>query len=293
MSSALRGPGLGLIDARTLAEALEVLGTHGSNATVLAGGTDVMVQYLRGDIRPNMLLHVRNVAELKGITFAGRTVIGATTTHWELVADGRMRQAHAALAEAADTVGGRQTQNVGTIAGNVVNASPAADLLPPLLISDATVTLARGSMTREMPLADFVVGRRSTLRAPDELVTKLSLERAGERTGETYLKVGRRSAMEVAVVGLAARLAFDQEGAVKDARIAVCSVAAKAFRVTATEQRLLGTKLDKETLREAGELLRAAAKPIDDARADAAYRTRVLAPLLERAARVCRERAEV
>jgi carbon-monoxide dehydrogenase medium subunit len=291
MIPALRGAGLAFIDARDLTEALDVLGKYGADATVLAGGTDVMVQYLRGDIRPTLLLHVRNVPELKGLSVVNPTVIGAATTHWQIVVNTGMRQAHAALAEAADTVGGRQTQNVGTIAGNVVNASPAADLLPALLIGDAKVTLASGSTTREIPLADFVVGRRSTLREPDELVVKLSLERAGVRTGETYLKVGRRGAMEVAIVGLAARVAFDEDGTVTDARIAVCSVAPTAFRVRDTERRLLGSKLDQETLREAGELLRRAAKPIDDARADAAYRTRVLAPLLERAARVCRERA--
>src|SRR2546427_12098364 len=120
----------GFVDARDLAHALSTLGEHGSDVTVLAGGTDVMVQYLRGDIRPVTLLHVRRLDELKGCEVGARTAIGALTTHWEMATNPALRRSHPALAEAAATVGGRQTQNVGTVAGNVANASPAADLLP-------------------------------------------------------------------------------------------------------------------------------------------------------------------
>src|SRR5438094_5728520 len=135
-----------------------------------------------------------------------RTLVGAAATHWQLATDPWIRTGHAAVAEAAATVGGRQTQNVGTVAGNVVNASPAADLLPVLLVSNTSVTLKSASTTREVAIEDFVVGRRSTQRRPEELVTRLSLQPVGPRTGETYLKIGRRGAMEVAIVGLAMRL---------------------------------------------------------------------------------------
>ncbi|MDQ2944022.1 MAG: FAD binding domain-containing protein [Candidatus Dormibacteraeota bacterium] len=259
--------------------------------TILAGGTDLMVQYIRGDIDPTILLHVRRLEELKGIESGTRTEIGAVTTHWQIGSDTRLRASHPALTEAAATVGGRQTQNVGTLAGNVVNASPAADLLPVLLISDAFVSLTSASGSRELPVADFVIGRRVTQRKPDELVTKLSLEPVSGRSGETYLKIGRRAAMEVAVVGLAARLTFDQSGAVSQARIAVCSVATKALRAPAAEERLLGSKLEEDAIIEAGELLRRTASPIDDSRATAAYRSRLLAPLLRRAVLECRKRA--
>ena len=278
------------VDARSLAEAIATLHEHGPEVTILAGGTDLMVQYLRSDIHPAIFLHVRRPHELKGIHGGPRTEIGAVTTHWEISADPGLRKSHPALAEAALTVGGRQTQNAGTVAGNVVNASPAADLLPALLVSDATVTLVSASNTRDLAIDDFVVGRRATQRKPDELVTKISLEPGNPMTGETYLKVGRRGAMEVAIVGLAARLTFDQDGAVAEARIATCSVGPKPVRAREAEQRLLGSKLDEETLVEAGQLLRDAATPIDDARATAAYRSRLLAPLLRRAVLICRER---
>ena len=279
------------IDSTDLDGALEALHDRGSDLTVLAGGTDVMVQYLRGDVLLRGLLHIRRLHQLKERKFGRRTVIGALTTHWQLVTDRDVLTRHPALAEAAATVGGRQTQNAGTIAGNLVNASPAADLLPVMLVSDGVVTLTSSAGTRELPIADFVLGRRSTARKPDELVTALTFEPLALSAGEVYLKIGRRHAMEVAIVGLSARLAFDADRKVTDARIALASVAPKAFRAHLAEQRLVGTKLDDESMREAAELVRQAAHPIDDARATADYRRRLLPGLLRDAVTICRRRA--
>lgn len=282
---------MNFVDARMLPEALSALAAHGPDVTILAGGTDVMVQYLQGDISPSVLLHVRRLEELRGIDTNGVTTLGALTTHWELATSSVLGGLHPALGEAAATVGGRQTQNVGTIAGNVVNASPAADLVPPLLVADATVELASAGGTRTLPLERFLVGRRRTAREPGEIVTRFSLDPPGPRTGEVYLKVGRRRAMEVAVVGLAARLAFDEDGTVADARIAVCSVAPAPFRASAAEAALRGSRLEEAAISDAGSHLLESAQPIDDPRASAAYRRRVLAPLLGRAVGICRKRA--
>jgi carbon-monoxide dehydrogenase medium subunit len=123
-------------------------------------------------------------------------------------------------------------------------------------------------------------------------VTAISLDRPPSSTGEVYLKVGRRGAMEVAVVGLAARLSLDEERVVSDARVAVCSVAPAPFRAPEAERELVGTSLEEEAIAEAGRLLEERAQPIDDARATAAYRRRLLAPLLRRALLACRERAD-
>lgn len=279
------------IDALDLPTALEALATGGPDLKVLAGGTDLMVQYLRGDIRPAGLLHVRRIPELRHRSLDERTMLGAVITHRELLAAEELRRRHPALAEAAATVGGRQTQNVGTIAGNVVNASPAADLIPVLLVSDAQVNTRSLMASRDIAVADFVLGRRSTSLSPDELVMGLSLEPLPPLAGETYLKVGRRAAMEVALVGIAARLTFDDLGAVVDARIAAGSVAPMAFRAERAERRLIGSSLDTDTLAEAGDLLRAAAQPVDDARGTAAYRRQVLPGLLAQALAICRRRA--
>ena len=279
------------IDAREVGEALEALAARGPDATVLAGGTDVVVQIHAGLLRPAALVHVRRLDELRGIAADGRTEIGALTTHWELGTSALVRADHPALAEAALTVGGRQTQNIGTIAGNVVNASPAADLLPALLVAGARVATASSAGSRSLPLEEFVLDRKRTALDPDELVTSLSLERPGARTGETYLKLGRRSAMEVALVGLAVQVRVGDDGSVAGARIALGSVGPKPFRVPAAEAALSGTSGNDDAVAEAGRLLQEAARPIDDVRATADYRRRVLPGLLARAVGTCLERA--
>lgn len=281
---------LEFVDARDLGEALAALDERGAAVTVLAGGTDVVVQMHAGDLRPGALVHIGRLAELGGVASNDRTEIGALTTHWQLATSPVIRTDHQGLAEAALTVGGRQTQNVGTVAGNVVNASPAADLLPALLVANAQVAMMSASGSRSLPLDEFLVDRKQTALAPNELVTSLSLERSGARTGETYLKIGRRGAMEVALVGLAARLRLDESDAIVDARIAVCSVGPKAFRVPEAEAALLGTP-GGDAVAEAGRCLQEAARPIDDVRGTAAYRQRVLPGLLATAVSACTERA--
>jgi aerobic carbon-monoxide dehydrogenase medium subunit len=279
------------IDTHDVSEALEALNEHGEDATVLAGGTDVVVQLLAGDIRPAVFVHIRPVAELGGITPNHRTEIGALTTHWELGTSSTIREHHRALAEAALTVGGRQTQNVGTIAGNVVNASPAADLLPALLVGNAQIAAASSSGRRSFPLDEFLVDRKRTALAPNELVTSVSLELPSPRTGQTYLKVGRRGAMEVALVGLAALVQLGESDVIVDAKIALCSVGPKAFRVREAEAALVGTRAEEVAVAEAGTLLQGAARPIDDVRGTARYRSRVLPALLARAVSTCLDRA--
>jgi carbon-monoxide dehydrogenase medium subunit len=279
------------IDAHDVSEALAALDELGEDATVLAGGTDVVVQMLAGDIRPAALLHIRPLTQLGGIASNDRTNIGALTTHWDLATSSLIRENHRALAEAALTVGGRQTQNVGTIAGNVVNASPAADLLPALLVANARVVAVSSSGQRSLPLEEFLVDRKRTALAPNELVTSISLERPGARTGEMYLKVGRRGAMEVALVGLAVYVQLDEGDAIAEARIAVCAVGPRAVRVHEAEAALVGARGEDAAVVEAGRLLQGAARPIDDVRGTARYRSRVLPTLLASAVSACVERA--
>jgi carbon-monoxide dehydrogenase medium subunit len=278
--------------AHTLEGALDLLTELGDAARPLAGGTDVMVQYLHGEVTPEALIHIEGIAELATISHNGRTSVGPLVTHRALGTDPELAAAHPALAAAARTVGGWQTQSVGTVGGNICNASPAADTAPPLLIADAQVTLASLRGERRMSLTDFFVDRRKTVLEHDELVTAIDLEPLPPGAGEVYLKLGRRGAMEVALVGLGVRLGFGGGDTVEVARIAVCSAAPTPRRVPEAEAALVGSRLDAGALEAAGEALRAAASPIDDARASASYRLRTLAGLLKRAALRCRELAK-
>lgn len=272
-------------------EALEVLSHRGDGCQVLAGGTDVMMQLARGEIAPAVLLHVEGVAELRIVAANGATRIGSLVTHREL-ARGRLGAGYQAVAESAGTVGGLQTQVVGTIGGNVCNASPAADTLPALLVHDAELLLRSSAASRTVALQEFIVGRRATTRAPDELLTAITLAAPAARSGDVYLKVGRRSAMEVAIVGLAMRLTFDTAGVVGDARVAVASVGPRPIRSAAAEAALVGGAGDPESIRVAAEALLRDIDPIDDVRGTAAYRRRVIPGLLGRAAEICAQRAK-
>jgi carbon-monoxide dehydrogenase medium subunit len=279
--------------AHSLQDALAQLRELGRDAQVLAGGTDVMVQYLRGVIAPAVMLYIGRLEPLHAMEPSdGRLEIGPLVTHRRLATDPGIRLEFPAVAEAAAGIGGWQIQEVATIGGNICNASPAACLAPPLLVAGAEVTLEHLGGMRTMPLADFFVARGMTARRPEELLTRLALQRPPDRTGECYLKVARRSAMDVAVVGLAARLTFkDDRETVEAARLALCSVAARPFRAAEAEAVLVGTRLEPDVVREAGRRLADGTTAIDDARATAEYRRNVLAPLVSRAIRMCRSRA--
>lgn len=273
----------------TLDEAVQARADWGDDGRLLAGGTDVMVQFLHGELRPGALIHIEKIAALSNVSTDERTSLGALTTHRTIATTDSLIERHPALARAAATVGGWQTQVKGTIGGNICNASPAADTVPPLLVGDAHVTLASAVGERRLPLGDFILGRRSTALAADELVTAVDLEPLPGGSAEVYLKLGRRGAMEVALVGLAVRLGFSEDGTVSDARVAVCSLAPVPGRVPDAEAALIGSTLTPDVLEEAGAALLAAAAPIDDARSTANYRRRTLRGLLERATTYCQE----
>lgn len=276
--------------AESLDAALDVLATRGDRCQVLAGGTDVMIQLARGEITPAALLHIERIAELRGIETNGAVHVGALVTHREL-AKGVLGDGFRSVAESAATVGGRQTQVVGTIGGNVCNASPAADTLPALLVHDATVTLRSIAGSRTVPLSAFLLGRRATTRAPEELLTAIGMPAAGEGSGEVYLKVGRRSDMEVAIVGLAMRLRFDEAGTVTEARVALASVGPCPQRATGAEAALVGAPLETDRVDAAAAAVLDGIEPVDDLRATAGYRRRVLPGLLRRAVGICAQRA--
>lgn len=274
-------------------EALATLNEHGTDARVVAGGTDVMIQLQRGEINVPLLVSVGHLDELAGVRANGGLHIGALATHRRLATDGNVGSAYASIAEGAATVGGWQTQAVATIGGNICNASPAADLAAPLLVNDARVRLQSQSGERELDYGEFVVGRRATARTPDELLTAITLAAPPARSSDVYLKVGRRGAMEVAIVGLAMRLGFDAGGTVTHARVALASVAAVPLRLPAAEAALIGHELTDDAVARAAATVLDGIAPIDDIRGSAAYRRQVLPGLLRRAAARCAARAGV
>lgn len=185
------------VSARTRREALDCLDSRGDQTSIVAGGTDVMVQLGLKQLSPAVLLHVERLSELAEIREGETVVIGSLVTQRALAENPLISQKFPSLKSAASLCGGWQTQSVGTIGGNVCNASPAADLIPVLLVHDAIVTLESKSRgERKLPLSKFVLGRRNTARDKDELLTSFELVQPPPFSGCAFVKVGRRSAME-------------------------------------------------------------------------------------------------
>ena len=277
---------MGFHAAATVDDALGALADLGDRARILAGGTDVMIQRMTGQLSTDeTLVWIGGIEALRGIDEGEGTIrIGALTTHREIAASEVIRRHLPSFAEAAETVGGWQTQQVGTIGGNLCNASPAADLAAPVLMSDAEMVIAGVEGERRVAASEFFKGRRETAVGPTEILTAIEVPLPSEGSWERYSKVGRRSAMEVAIVGLAARLTI-ADGIVSDARLAFCSVAVRPIRATAAEQAHVGRAPDGDAAAEAARLAAEQVTPIDDQRATADYRRRVAGNLVADAVR--------
>ena len=277
----------------TVEEALDTIDRLGESARVIAGGTDVMIQRMTGQLpRSETLVYIGRLSDLRGVHQANGTIrIGALTTHSDLRTDPIIASYLPSFLEAAGTVGGWQTQAVGTLGGNLCNASPAADLAPPVLVSGATLVVSGPDGTERIPADRFFLDRRRTALQPGQLLVSIEVPIPPDGMWESYLKVGRRSAMEVALVGLAARFTI-AGGVITSARLAFCSVAPTPLRIPGAEDLLVGSTLNDEAVDEAVRTAVDSLRPIDDHRATASYRSKMVGRLIHKAARLCRTEME-
>jgi CO/xanthine dehydrogenase FAD-binding subunit len=250
--------------------------------TVLAGGTDFYPARV-GRAVTESVLDITALEGLRGIHEDDDGYrIGALTT-WTDVLRKPLPPLFDGLKLAAREVGGVQIQNAGTLCGNLCNASPAADGVPPLLAMKATVELASAAGHRRIALDDFVLGNRQTARRPDELVVALRLPRASEAARSTFLKLGARKYLVISIAMVALVLDFDADGAIAEARVAVGSCAARAQRLPAVEAALTGQAFDGNLTARIGEEQFEPLSPIDDIRGTAAYRREAAVLLVQRA----------
>ena len=281
------------VTVASLDEALDTLAEFGSEAAIVAGGTAVLYQLSAGMRTAARIVHVERLADLSYVKRDGGVRIGALTTMRALAESPDLTASGGGLVTAAASCGGWQTQYVATVGGNICNASPGADLAPPLLVHDAQVTLASAARgTRSLALGAFFAGHRRTAREADEMVTELVLDEPPARTADVYVKVRRRGAMELPIVGVAARVTLDEPGeAIADIRIAACAVGPVPFRAPEAEAILKGAALGDAPLAEAGAALVERATFFTDARASADYRRAVLPRVLAHAVEQCAARA--
>ncbi|MBN9076765.1 MAG: hypothetical protein BGN87_15010 [Rhizobiales bacterium 65-79] len=258
----------------------------------IAGGTDLVVQMSRGQRAPAHLIDISRLPGMSAISEDGSVVeIGALVTHRELELGKGLPQGTDAIRDAARQVGGVQVRSIATLGGNIANASPAADLVPVLMVLDAELEL-RGPHGRCVPISDFIEGPRRTTRQPGELITAIRFRAPGNGSATSFFKAGRRKAMEIAVVNVAASVTLGADGACRSVRIALGSVAPKTLRAIGAEKALAGSPLSVAAIREAAQLAADCCAPITDIRASAEYRRLLVKSLVERALVRCSEQVE-
>ena len=252
-------------------------------ARVYTGGTDLLVELERGGPRPPALVCLERIGRLKIVRDWGDGVfIGAAATHGQLLADRLVGRHFPVLKKALAELGSPQIRNMGTIGGNVVTASPAGDCLPPLYVLEAEVELRSAGGTRRLKVADFIRGPGKTCLVRGEILAGIFIPKQPAFNVQHFEKVGRRKALAIAVVSLAACLALSETGRVKKARLAWGSVGPTVVTVEEAEKRLENRCLDAQSLSEAARIARCHVSPIDDVRASAAYRRQVAGNLLMR-----------
>jgi aerobic carbon-monoxide dehydrogenase medium subunit len=276
----------------SLPDAVALAARFGEEASFLAGGTDLMVQIERGRVAPRHVVGLHRVPGLAGIEANGRIALGARVTHRAIERAPALGGALRCLIEGAEVIGGHQVRNVATVGGNLANASPAADLVPCLLALDGMVRLVGPGGERELPVERFLLGPNRTARRPDELLTLVSLPALPAHSSSAFLKAGRRRAMEISVVCVAARLTLDASGErCLEARIALGAVAPTTVRAREAERTLEGRPVGGEAFARAAAAAQEACRPIDDVRASAAFRRHLVGVLVRRALDRCVERA--
>jgi CO/xanthine dehydrogenase FAD-binding subunit len=274
-------PSYQLISPASLGEALDVLAADHAAWKPFAGGTDLMVLLEAGKLAHQNYVNIWNLKELHGIEVtAGEVTLGALTTYSEIQEHPVLRAEFPMLCQAAKETGGVAIQNRGTIGGNIVNASPAADSPPALLAYDAELELVSTGGSRRAPYASFHTGYKQMEMRPDELLRAIRLPRTTKNLTQYYRKVGTRKAQAISKVCFAAVAAISDK-TISHVRIALGSVAPIPLRCVKTEAALRGKSIEAGTLSGARDALAAEISPISDIRSTRDYRLRVSLNLLE------------
>ncbi len=286
------------LEPSSLDEAVTLLARHATaddGARIIAGGTDLIIELERGARRAGTLIDISRLPGQDRIWLdeQGWIHLGPLVTHNQVVASPLCVARAFPLARACREVGAPQIRNRGTIAGNLITASPANDTITPLIALQARVTLRSTRGIRTMALRDFYRGVRRTEMAGDEIMTDIAFPALDpSRQRGTFIKLGLRQAQAISLVNCAAVCAFDDAGRVVEAALALGAVAPTIVRAHEAEAALIGQFLTDETIAQAALLAQRAASPIDDVRASAGYRRRMVAVLTRRALTDLREHSE-
>ncbi|MFH0725751.1 MAG: FAD binding domain-containing protein [Pseudomonadota bacterium] len=271
----------------SLEETIELLSTYGPKATLIAGGTDVLVNMRHRKIAPEVLISIRGIKNLQYIRKNGDYHIGAMTPHAMIDKSALAKRELAALQQGASQVGSVQLRNVATIGGNICNAAPSADTAAPLLVFDAVAVVRSINGFREVPLADFFKGPSVSALTPGEILVEIKIPGKMVDYGSAYHKHARRKALNLPLIGVAVSIKLTEENLIEDAKIGLTVVAPTPIRAYAAEAYLKGKPLTGEVLTEAGKLASSpeCCTPRDSLRCEAWYREDMVRVLIPRVAK--------
>jgi carbon-monoxide dehydrogenase medium subunit len=276
----------------TVEEAVRILAGAPGTAKVLSGGTDLLVQLRSGRATPGLIVDIKKIPGICGIHERdGSFVIGASTPGAVIGECEALRRAWPGVVEATNLIGSTQVQGRASLAGNLCNASPAADSVPALIAARATCVVAGPKGRREVPVESIATGPGRTSLSAGEFILEFHLPRRPSRSADAYLRFIPRTEMDIAVVGAAVSLTLDAEGVCADARVVLGAVAPTAVVVPEAAAALIGRKLDEASLAGLDQEARRACKPIDDKRGTIEYRTKVAGVLARRTATIAYDRA--
>jgi CO/xanthine dehydrogenase FAD-binding subunit len=275
---------------KILSEACHLLWEARGAAKVIAGGTDLVIGLRNGDLSPGLLIDISKIKDLQGIEASdGALSIGAAVSHSEIAVSPLVRQYAGILSEAAVEIGSPQIRNIGTIGGNIVNASPAADTLPPLLVLNAFGRVVSHEGERDVPVPQLIQGPYETTLQPHEILTRISFKKLPEDMRGAFIRLARREAMAIARMSMAVLLRT-HEYRIKEIRIAPGSVFPLPQRLTEVEEFLMDRSPDEEMLRAASQKISEIMVRRSGIRPSTAYKAPVIEALFIRAMRLALER---
>jgi carbon-monoxide dehydrogenase medium subunit len=262
-------------------------------AKILSGGTDLLVQLRSGRAKPGLIVDIKKIPGISGIREQdGGFVIGASTPGAVLGEHEALRRAWPGVVEAANLIGSTQVQGRASLAGNLCNASPAADSVPALIAARATCVVAGPNGRREVAVDSVCTGPGRTSLGPGEFIVEFHLPKRPPRSADAYLRFIPRTEMDIAVVGVGVDVTLDEAGICTDVRVVLGAVAPTAVVVEDAADVLIGRTLDATALDGLDEAAQRACKPIDDKRGTIEYRTKVAGVMARRTATIAYERAK-
>lgn len=274
------------IDAKTVSEAVALLDEKGDKARILAGGTDLIVQAREGRRSLDWIIDIKSIPDVNELEYDSDTglTLGAAVPCYKIYADDAICNAYPGLVDATKIIGGTAIQGRAAVGGNLCNASPAADCIPPLIVLNATCVIAGPNGERELPVEDFCTGPGQTVLGKGEILVSLKIPAPQQNSSSYYLRFIPRNEMDIAVVGAGASVVLDDDKQrIVSARIALGAVAPTPLFAEEASTLLAGREVSDDAIDEAAQAAQAIARPISDMRGTAEQRTHLVGVLTRRA----------